>query len=65
MLNYPLSNLQLEILELYSTNLTEKDLNELKTILGKFYADRAVQEADRLWDEKNLSDEIMEQWLNE
>jgi len=65
MLQTPLSNLQMEILELYSTNLTEDELNELKTVLAKFYADKAIREADRLWDERNLTDHDMEKWLNE
>jgi len=65
MLQMPLSNLQMEILELYSTNLNEDELNQLKVILAKFYADKAVREADRLWDERNMSDRDMENWLNE
>ncbi|QTA85965.1 hypothetical protein [Desulfonema magnum] len=65
MLQTPLSNLQMEILELYSTNLDEDELKELKIILAKFCADKAVREADRLWDERNLSDRDMERWLNE
>ncbi len=65
MLKQPLTNLQMEILELYSTNLTEEDLIVLKTMLAKFYARRAIREADRIWDEKHLTNEDMEQWLNE
>jgi len=65
MLKTPLTNLQMEILELYSTNLAEDELNELKTVLAKFYADKASWEADRLWDERNLTDKDMEKWLNE
>jgi hypothetical protein len=65
MLQTALSNLQMEILELYSTNLSEDDLNELKRVLARFYAEKAVREADRLWDERNLADHDMEKWLNE
>ena len=65
MLKNPLNDLQLEILELYSTGLTEEELNELKTMLAKFYAGKAVREADRIWDQKGLTNQNMEQWLNE
>ncbi|MDM8523036.1 hypothetical protein QUF80_06640 [Desulfococcaceae bacterium HSG8] len=65
MLQTPLTNLQIEILELYSTNLDESELNELKTVLARFYAEKAIREADRIWDERNLSDRDMEKWLNE
>jgi transcription initiation factor IIE alpha subunit len=60
-----LSNVQLELLKLYSTNLTEKDLTALKKLLAKFYAERAIQTADQIWDQKKLTDKDMEAWLNE
>ncbi|MEE4357398.1 MAG: hypothetical protein V2I97_13105 [Desulfococcaceae bacterium] len=65
MLSVPLSNLQMEILELYSTDLKENDLYALKKILAKFYAERAIREADRIWDEKGFTQQDMEEWLNE
>jgi hypothetical protein len=65
MLSVPLSNLQMEILELYSTDLKENDLYALKRILAKFYAERAIREADRIWDEKGFTQQDMEEWLNE
>ncbi|RMH88645.1 MAG: hypothetical protein D6681_14700 [Calditrichaeota bacterium] len=60
-----LSNLQLELLKLYSTNLSEQDLLALKKVLAKFFAERAIQEADRLWKEKKLTNKDMDNWLNE
>jgi len=65
MLSVPLSNLQMEILELYSTDLKEHDLYDLKRMLAKFYAERAIKEADRIWDEKGFTQQDMEDWLNE
>jgi hypothetical protein len=61
----PLTNLQMELLKLYSTDLPDTDLNEVKIILANFFANRAIQEADRIWDQKNLSNQDMEKWLNE
>ena len=63
-LNYPLSNVQVELLKLYSTNLTDKELIELKDLLSGFYADKAIAQADLIWDEKKLNDQDMDQWLN-
>jgi len=60
----PLSNLQLELLKLYSTNLNQKDLVELKRILATYFAQRAIKGADKIWDEKGLSNEDMKTWLN-
>ena len=63
-LNYPLSNVQIELMKLFSTNLTDNELIELKDLLSGFYADKAVSQADMLWDEKGLSDQDMDKWLN-
>ena len=60
-----LSNVQLELLKLYSTNLSEKDLTALKKLLAKFYAERAIQTADQIWEQKKLSNKDMATWLNE
>ena len=63
-LNYPLSNVQLELLKLFSTNLDDKDIIELKDLLSGFYADKAIAKADLIWDEEKLDDELMDKWLN-
>jgi len=63
-LNYPLSNIQIELLKLFSTNLNDKDLIELKDLLSSFYADKAIAKADDIWDEKQLTDGEMDKWLN-
>ena len=64
-LNYPLTNVQIELMKLFNTNLSEDELIELKTVLSRFYADKAIAKADVIWDEKGLSDADMDKWLNE
>jgi hypothetical protein len=63
-LNYPLSNVQVELMKVFSTNLSDKELIELKDLLSGFYADKATAQADAIWDERGLSDRDMEKWLN-
>lgn len=63
-LNYPLSNVQMELLKLFSTNLSDNELSELKDLLSKHFAEKAIAKADIIWREKNLSDDVMERWLN-
>jgi hypothetical protein len=63
-LNYPLTNIQMELMKLFSTNLSDQELAELKNLLSGFYADKAIGQADIIWDEKGLSDEDMDKWLN-
>jgi len=60
-----LSNVQQEILKLYSTELSETDLNELKSQLAHYYAHKAISQADKIWKEKGYTAEDMDSWLNE
>ncbi len=60
----PLSNIQVELLKLYSTDLSETDLSELKEQLAQFYAKKAIYSANEKWKEKGLSDNDMDNWLN-
>ncbi len=60
-----LTNLQLELLKLFSYELNETQLLEIKTILAKYFAKKASDEMDQLWEDKNWSDETMNQWLKE
>lgn len=60
-----LSNVQQEILKLYATELLENELSELKIQLARFYAQKAIQAADKIWDEKGYSAADMDKWLNE
>ncbi len=61
----PLSDLQLELLKLYSTEVTSEELLEVKRLLGRYFGQRAIQSADRVWDERGLTNEVMDAWLHE
>lgn len=58
-------NLQQELIKLYATGLDYQELVSLKQILADFFARKAIHEADKIWDEQNLSDQVMETWLHE
>ncbi|NII25441.1 hypothetical protein HB364_10135 [Pseudoflavitalea sp. X16] len=64
-INLPLNNVQMELMKLFSTGLSDKDLTELKKVLAKFYSDKAVAQANEIWDQKGLTDEDMDKWLNQ
>lgn len=61
----PFTNAQLEILKLFSKEMDEKDLYELKSLLGKFYAKKASDFADKLWEERGYTQADMDKWLHE
>ena len=64
-LKQPLSNVQLELLKVFSTNLNENDLIDLKQQLAIFYAKKSIDSANKVWIEKGLTNELMDKWLNE
>ena len=44
----PLSNLQLELLKIFSFDLEERQLLDIKEMLANYFADQATQEMDAL-----------------
>ena len=60
-----LSNLQIELLRLYSNDVSEQTLLEVKSILAKYFADKATEEMDKVWEEKGLTAQDMVDWTHE
>ena len=60
-----MSNLQLELLRLYGNGVSEESLREIKTMLAKYFADKATDAMDQVWDEKGLTEQTMIDWTNE
>ncbi len=59
----PLTNLQLELIKLFSLDLAEEELIDIKRMLSKYFADKASDEMDRLWEVNDWSNETMDDWL--
>ena len=55
----------MELLKLFSTNLSESELIELKEVLVKFYAERSTPLANKVENDNSLIDMDMEKWLDE
>lgn len=60
-----LTSLQLELVKLFSYKIAENQVLEIKQLLSNYFADKATEEMDRLWDENNWSEETMKEWSNE
>ena len=63
-LTRPLSNVQIELLKVFSYNLDNSELLELKDTLANFFAQRAIKAADKVWDEKGWTDDDVDRMLN-
>ena len=59
-LQTPLNRTQLEILQMFKTNLSDAELLELKRLFVRFLAQRSNRLAEAVWDEKGCTNEDME-----
>jgi hypothetical protein len=62
-LEKPLTNIQLELLKLYSLNVSESQLLEIKKVLSNYFANKASDEMDKLWKQNNWDNSTMDNWL--
>jgi len=60
----PLTNVQLEILKAFSFNLDNNELQDFKDVIADYFAKRAIQSANKVWDEKGWTDEGVDRMLN-
>ncbi len=60
-----LSNLQQELLKLYAQNVSETDLQNIRTLIGHYFAQRLITMANKSWDEQGWNEQTMHDWLND
>lgn len=60
-----LSNLQLELLKLYANDLPDEQLTEVRQLLARYFAQKATESMDAVWNEKGLIEQDMINWTNE
>jgi hypothetical protein len=58
-----LSNVQAELLKVFSADIPEKHLAELKNVMARYLLDSAPDMADAAWDEKGYTDEQLQQLI--
>jgi hypothetical protein len=56
---------QAEILKLFKSHRSERDLQELKEVLSKYLADKLVYEADTEFRKRNYTVRDIERWKTE
>lgn len=62
---HKLTNLQLELLKVFSFDLPEEQLLEIKKLLSNYFLEKARDEMDELWDERGWNQETMREWAHE
>ena len=59
----PLNDQQLEILKLFSRELDEEDMREIKKLIVRYLAQKVSRLADEAWEKNDWSDDDMERLL--
>ncbi|GAB3556977.1 hypothetical protein [Spirosoma fluminis] len=60
-----LSNLQIELLKLYANDLPNDQLQDIKLMLARYFANKATEAMDKVWQEQGLTEQDMVDWSNE
>jgi hypothetical protein len=55
----PLSNMQVELMKLYSTGVPDEYLNDIRILVAKFLFAKARAKADQIWDDKAYTDSLI------
>lgn len=56
---------QLQILDLMSQVKSEETLDEIKEMLAQYFARKAEEGIDKLWEQGAINEEVIEEWKNE
>jgi hypothetical protein len=59
-----LNMVQIQLLQLFARQMEEKELSEVKAMLVAYYDKKITEEADKIWEQKNMSSETMNDLLN-
>ena len=60
-----LSALQLELLNVYSFQPREEDLLAIKTLMAKYFSGKLQKNIQKAIEERNITEEDLDRWLNE
>ena len=61
----PFTPFQIEMLEMVARVTSEAEMQDIRRMLGQYFAKQAEDALDRLWDEGKINDGVIEEWKNE
>ncbi len=56
---------QLDLLKLFSREVPDENWIEIKTLISKYFADKASEEMDKLFEQNGWGEEKIEEWSKE
>lgn len=64
-LEQPLNELQLDLLELFARQVSEEDLKQLRQLFSTYFAEKAMKEMEKALNDKGFNQSTENTWLNE
>lgn len=61
----PFTPFQIEMLEMVSKVSSEREMSDIRRLLGQYFAQQAEEAIDRLWDKGMINENVIEGWKNE
>lgn len=55
--------IQLHLLQLFSKEMSDQELEEVKRLLMEYYDQKVTQEVDDIWESRGMTDETMDALL--
>lgn len=60
-----LNELQRELLKLFSVDINEQEMRDIKQMLTQYFSKRLVNEADKAWNKKGYNNDTVKRLLND
>lgn len=60
-----LTNLQIELLEVFKYELSEEQIKEIRNLLVDYFAEKVTSGIDKLFEENEWGEEKIEEWSKE
>lgn len=64
-LRTPFTPFQMQMLKLTERIKSQEEMDDIRRLVAKYFADKAQAEVDRLWDLGVINEEVIEQWKHE
>lgn len=60
----PLNSLQIELVEMFAKHtVSDEDIVAIKKMLSNYFSQKAMDEADALWEKRAYTQDTMSEWL--
>ena len=64
-INPPFTNIQERLLKVFAVQIPDAELNELKRVIAKLLLEKTRDRADKIWEEKDYTEETIQKLLSE